>query len=419
MKNQFSCWRFSSSCGCNHVGWLVALAIAMVMIHSCSSFQIVLPSSSSGTATPRPSKVLLYATKSRNQKSGRSPSRVSDPTGPTPEEEEVEDEVIALDDIPELEYNEAAHPVPYQPWRRGETNGCEDPIDAPWRQEAEEIMTKAVSMIGGTLLDVTWYLTSVVVTIDDEWARIPENFVKENGPVINVFEAKDPQYTDPEDPKPEEIWADEFESDIVYSKDVQAEEDLKRQMYARKEDDEPEMEHDPDEDVSLYMDEESKIDDALRFTEEMQQRAEEAEKPLDPEYLSIDTAAISTIAGAILDSLETVEDKLRVLERHEVILTSPAQAMPDVLESQRQFDNARGLDVTVETQDPWESNRTLRGKLIDRNSMDILINQKGRMVTIPQNFVKCVRLRHRAPVAEIDAADEEGSSDVDLDDFEV
>lgn len=32
------------------------------------------------------------------------------------------------------------------------------------------------------------------------------------------------------------------------------------------------------------------------------------------------------------------------------------------------------------------------GKLIDRNSMDLIINKKGHMVTIPLNFVRCVRL---------------------------
>lgn len=48
--------------------------------------------------------------------------------------------------------------------------------------------------------------------------------------------------------------------------------------------------------------------------------------------------------------------------------------------------------TVVETQDPWESNRVLRGKLLERNSMDVIINKKGRMVTIPLNFVKCVRV---------------------------
>ena len=382
--------------------------VMVIMIDRCSSFQIVLPSipSISGEKTrdvyhhPIASRRshMLHSTKPRPKKSGRSPSRVTDPSGPTPDVPDDEPEVISLKDLPELEYDESNHPVPHQPWRRGITDGCDDPIDAPWRQEAEEIMTKAVTVVGGTLLDVTWYLTAVVVTIDDEWERVNRNPLKTRGPVINVYEARDPQYRDPDDPNPEDVWAEEYETDIVFSKDKQAAEDLKRQMYARKEDDEEEMQLDPDDDVSLYMDEETKIDDALRYKEDLVNRAKESDRPIDPEYMKIDTTAISTIAGAILDALEPHESRLRVLERHEVILTSPAQGVPDVIESQRQFDDARGSEVKVETQDPWNSNRVLRGKLIDRNSMDVMINQKGRMVTIPLNFVRCVRLRYRPKV---------------------
>jgi ribosome maturation factor RimP len=104
----------------------------------------------------------------------------------------------------------------------------------------------------------------------------------------------------------------------------------------------------------------------------------------------VDSLKISTIAKAILDGLEQFEDDLQILSRHEVILTTPGDT--DILESQREFDAYRGFDVIVETQDPWDSNRILRGKLLERNSMDLIINKKGRMVTIPLNFVKAVRL---------------------------
>jgi len=44
------------------------------------------------------------------------------------------------------------------------------------------------------------------------------------------------------------------------------------------------------------------------------------------------------------------------------------------------------LDVYVETRDPWGSNRVLGGKLVDRNALDVIINQdnSGRMVTTPR-----------------------------------
>lgn len=106
--------------------------------------------------------------------------------------------------------------------------------------------------------------------------------------------------------------------------------------------------------------------------------------------LDLDTAGLSTIAEAIISALEIHEEELQILGRHELVLTSPGPH--DVLETQRQFDAYRGCDVVVQTQDPFESNRTLKGKLVDRNSMDLLINKKGRLVTIPLNFVACVRL---------------------------
>ena len=138
------------------------------------------------------------------------------------------------------------------------------------------------------------------------------------------------------------------------------------------------------------MNEETRADVALKIAEDALERSEEEEKPVDIDTLPIDTAALSTIAEAILDALEDVEEELEVLARHEIILTSPGPS--DVLETQKQFDTYRGTNIIVETQDPFNSNRVLKGKLVDRNSMDLIINAKGRMVTIPLNFVKCVRL---------------------------
>ena len=46
----------------------------------------------------------------------------------------------------------------------------------------------------------------------------------------------------------------------------------------------------------------------------------------------------------------------------------------------------------METRDPFRSNRTLNGKLVNRNALDVVINVKGRMVIIPQNFIYQVKL---------------------------
>lgn len=323
---------------------------------------------------------------------GRPRSRVTDPTGPTLTIEDDEVDTIDAEDIPELHYDPDKHPIPHQPWRRGETAGCEDPIDAEWRQQAENIIQKAVEMTGGEIVDVTWFLTHLVVTVDESMTGVQRDLLKTSGPVINVQEPESPMYRDPADPNPEDIWADDDDDAIIYEKDEETEDDVKSKMYARQEDGEDDLELDEDGDIPLYSSQESREDDALRVAEEAEMIEERQERPLNIEALKIDTAALSLIAGAIIDALETVEEELQVLARHEIVLTSPGA--PDVLETQSQFDAHRGYDVAVETQDPWESNRTLRGKLLDRNSMDVIINQKGRMVTVPLNFVKCVRLPH-------------------------
>ena len=175
-------------------------------------------------------------------------------------------------------------------------------------------------------------------------------------------------------------------------------------MYARQEEGEEDLGLDEKEDdiPPLYATEETRGDQAFSDGDEMDLegpgkggRSSKVDKRFQAQSATVDTQAVAVIGGAILDALEDVEDELRVLERHEVVLTSPGP--PEVLETQKQFDAHRGDDVAVETEDPWESNRTLRGKLVDRNSMDVIINQKGRMVTIPLNFVRCVRLKYFNP----------------------
>jgi ribosome maturation factor RimP len=106
----------------------------------------------------------------------------------------------------------------------------------------------------------------------------------------------------------------------------------------------------------------------------------------------IDTDALSIIARSILDALQDpeVEERLRIVSRHELLLTSLGD--PEYLETQSQFDSHRGTDVIVQTQDPFGSNRALKGKLVDRNALDVIINQRGRMVTVPLNMVDYVMI---------------------------
>lgn len=156
----------------------------------------------------------------------------------------------------------------------------------------------------------------------------------------------------------------------------------------------------------LYVDKEFREDLALRASELRLLRSTKMDDPVDwddmfwfdkvgPEHKKyygekVNTAALSQIAGNILEALKEREDELQILSRHEVVLASPSN--PRAVDTQKKFDAAIGKRVVVRTHDPWESNRSLFGVLVDRNTLDVYINQKGRLVTIPNNFVSGVEL---------------------------
>lgn len=100
------------------------------------------------------------------------PTKVEDPDGPTPVIEPPEIPVVdpeTIDGLKEIHRVEDLHvAVEGQPWRRGDTAGCDAPISAQWRKDAEDLIKYAVEFVGGKVLDITWYLTVLLVTIDDE-----------------------------------------------------------------------------------------------------------------------------------------------------------------------------------------------------------------------------------------------------------
>lgn len=343
----------------------------------------------------------LYSTASSSKRSRRNPSRVTDPDGPTPQIEQDDIEEVDPETIEGLRevmrQDELPHPIPHQPWRRGSTDGCEDPIDADWRQAAERLIYTAVRLVGAQVVDITWFLTQVIITLDENMTVDQRDLFKSSGPVIDVVEPSDPLYYDPNDPDPEEI---DDPQQVLYRRQTEEESEEekvreKNRWAAKDAHDPPDEPHDPTQDaepkVVLYRSEEGRTDLAWRATEEEQKRYLESEKRVDILAIAkIDTMALSTIAGVILEALEEVEQELDILRRHEIILASPGAQ--DVLETQHQFNAHRGSNVVVETQDPFNSNRILKGQLVDRNSMDLIINKKGRLVTIPHVFIKCVRI---------------------------
>lgn len=304
-------------------------------------------------------------------------STVEDLDGPSPPEVSDEPEQIDPETILELQDvdspDDLPTPIPHQPWRKGDMAGCDAPIAAEWRRQAEEIIKQSVEFVGGHVVDVTWFLTAVLVTYDkDVLPSVQDRTLSQyQQAVVEVTRPEAPIFYDPDDPNPEPI---DREEDVLLSPEV-----------------EPEVKSPEEKVFDQYKYEESRAEISMDATEELQKQHEHTGQPFDVESsLSVDTGALSVIARAILDGLEEHEDELNILARHEVVLASPGPA--DVLYTQKQFDTHHQHLVAVETQDPFDSNRTLKGRLVDRNAMDVLINVKGRLVTIPQNFVKCVRL---------------------------
>jgi len=324
------------------------------------------------------------------------PSTVIDPDGPTPPQTPDPFPEIDIDTLPEAHYDETNHPIPHQPWRRGDTDGCHDPINAPWRLEAESIISDAAYLVGCKVVDVTWYMAKCVVSLDEQ--TLNNNVVSYvDGPEVQIMYPDESDisghvYQDPEAGTEDEMFTEEDEilDYEQYDEDTEYE-ILKANMPVEYDevtgDELPPREPRSREERVMEMEEEYNS----RYLDEPRQ-----EKPADGMFAhAVDTKALSVVSQAIMKALseDIIEEKLAILSRHDIILTSPLNN-PCILDSQSEYDAARDLDVYVETRDPWGSNRVLGGKLIDRNALDVVINQdnSGRMVTIPNSMIHQVLL---------------------------
>mmetsp|Transcript_13639 Transcript_13639/g.29559 ORF Transcript_13639/g.29559 Transcript_13639/m.29559 type:complete len:423 (+) Transcript_13639:87-1355(+) len=344
---------------------------------------------------PSTSSLLAAARSKTKSKSPFSPSTVVDPDGPTPVLEPDPFPEIDLDSLPEAHYDEENHPIPHQPWRRGDTDGCHDPINAPWRLKAESIISDAVTLVGCKVVDVTWYMAKCVISLDEESFKNAVAYV--DGPEVRVEYPDETDisghiYEDPEAGTEDEMFTEEDELLDYEQYDEDTEEEILRANMPAEYDESTGEELPPREPRS-------REERVMEMEEEWESRwldEPRTEKPSDGMFSHpVDTKALSVVSQAITQALseERVEEELKIQSRHDIILTSPL-GNPCILDSQKEFDAARDLDVYVETRDPWGSNRVLGGKLVDRNAMDVIINQdnSGRMVTIPNSMIHQVLL---------------------------
>ena len=324
-----------------------------------------------------------------------SSSIVTDPDGPTPVVEPDPFPTIDIDELPEAHYDPDNHPIPHQPWRRGDTDGCHDPLSAPWRLEAESIISDAVAIVGAKVEDVTWYMAKCVISINE--SSLSDVISYTEGPQVRVVypEKEDISghiFDDPDVGTDNEYFTEEDELLDFEQYDEETEYEILKASMPEEFDDATGEQLPPREPRSR---EERAIEIEEEWTNRWLDEPRE-EKPADGMFSHpVDTKALSVVSQAIIRALEdeTVEEKLQILSRHDIVLTSPLDN-PCILDSQKEFDAARDLDVYVETRDPWGSNRVLGGKLVDRNAMDVIINQdnSGRMVTIPNSMIHQVLL---------------------------
>mmetsp|Transcript_17161 Transcript_17161/g.32177 ORF Transcript_17161/g.32177 Transcript_17161/m.32177 type:complete len:420 (-) Transcript_17161:460-1719(-) len=342
-----------------------------------------------------PTSSLYAAGSKKKSKTPFSPSTVIDHDGPIPILEPDPFPEVDLDSLPEAHFDEDDHPIPHQPWRRGDTDGCHDPISAPWRLQAESIISDAAMLVGCKVVDVTWYMAKCVVSLDESSFKNVVSYV--DGPEVRVMYPDESDisghvYQDPEAGTEDEMFTEEDELLDYEQYDVDTEYEILKANMPQEYDEATGEELPPREPRSR----EERMMEMEAEWESRWLNEPRTEKPGDGMFSHpVDTKALSVVSQAITTALEEeeVEEALQILSRHDLVLTSPLDN-PCILDSQKEFDAARDLDVYVETRDPWGSNRVLGGKLVDRNAMDVIINQdnSGRMVTIPNSMTHQVLL---------------------------
>jgi len=112
---------------------------------------------------------------------------------------------------------------------------------------------------------------------------------------------------------------------------------------------------------------------------------------IENEELGVSMEDIIDCTKAIQDTLEPFDDELEILSRHTLEVSS--KGIDDVLTAERQFITFKGFEVAVSTISTFSDRRApILGRLVGRDVHETTINQKGRMVNIPNFYVEEVRL---------------------------
>mmetsp|Transcript_28812 Transcript_28812/g.54164 ORF Transcript_28812/g.54164 Transcript_28812/m.54164 type:complete len:130 (-) Transcript_28812:288-677(-) len=100
---------------------------------------------------------------------------------------------------------------------------------------------------------------------------------------------------------------------------------------------------------------------------------------------------VTQLAKAINAALDDNEIGLLIAETHEIEVTTPGAS--NELVGDIMFQAYKGFEVQCQFQDPKKkTNKTIEGRLVERNDEFTVINIKGRMKKINNDMVVSVKL---------------------------
>ena len=101
-------------------------------------------------------------------------------------------------------------------------------------------------------------------------------------------------------------------------------------------------------------------------------------------------SALQQCHRSMYDEFELREEELAVVTKFEIIVASPG--IGEILRSDQDFVSFKGFTVSVSTTEIYRKKTLFEGTLVERNTDDVCISLKGRIIKIPRAVVNQVRL---------------------------
>ena len=106
-----------------------------------------------------------------------------------------------------------------------------------------------------------------------------------------------------------------------------------------------------------------------------------SDDPLNPIGPSV--SALQLCHRSMYDEFELKEEELAVVTKFEILVASPG--IGEVLRSDQDFISFKGFTVSVSTTEIYRKKTLFEGTLVERNTDDVCISLKGRIIKIPRN----------------------------------